>query len=403
MQYVCKIGTPDGRVVEQSRQAADAKTVRSELEQAGFHVFEVRPASRWSSWAPVFRRSRRIPPRELMVFNQELAALLRAGLPLLQSIEMMLERARDPKFAAVLRQVRDRVKSGEDLSDAIAEHKDVFPPLYGATLKAGERSGELEPVIRRYLRYQKLVMEARSRVISALVYPVVLVVLSVVMMAVMAVFVVPKFTVFYSDLNADLPMITEVVIGLSTALRANWLLVVVALAGSYFTLRQWMTTETGAVTVDRLRLKAPILGGIFHRLALAEYCRSLSTLLTGGIPLASALDIAAGSVGNAFVRSRLSPTVKDVREGKAFHVALEETGVVPDVTIDMVRVGEATGALDSMLGNTADFYDEEVETRMERILSLVEPFMLVFMGLVVATLLVAIYLPLFSVLGQAQF
>jgi len=404
MQFVCRVGTPDGRVVEEVLTASDESSLRNELAKRGLHVFEVRRRGMTRKMSAAgARRRKRIPAAEFMVFNQELAALLKAGLPLLQALDLMLERMANPHFKGVLVEIRDRVKSGEDLSEAFASYGDMFPSLYSSTLKAGERSGELELVIRRYIRYMKLVLDARRRVVSALVYPAVLVGLSIAMLIVMAIFVVPKFMVFFENLDAQLPLITRIVLNVSSFANRNWPGLLVLVLGAVFSLRSWNRTEGGRLTIDRFRLKLPFLGPVLHRFALAEFCRSLSTLLSGGIPLVPAFEIAVTSVGNRFVRSRMEPTIQMVREGKPFHQALETSDVFTDLAIDMVKVGEATGSLDDMLGSVADFLDEQIETRMQRILSLIEPLMLVFMGAMIAIILVSIYLPLFSLLGQTKF
>jgi type IV pilus assembly protein PilC len=404
MQFVCRVGTPDGRVIEEVLTASDESSLRSELAKRGLHVFEVRRRglSRGLS-AGGSRRRKRIPTQDFVVFNQELAALLKAGLPLLQALDLMLERMANPHFRGVLTEIRDRVKSGEDMSEAFAAYGELFPRLYPATLKAGERSGELEQVIRRFLRYQKLVLDARRRVVSALVYPAVLVTLSIVMIIIMAIFVVPKFRVFFDNLDVELPLITRIVLAVSSFANRNWPILLVLILGTVFSFRSWNRTESGGMTVDRFRLKLPFLGPVLHRFALAEFCRSLATLLTGGIPLVPAFEIAVTSVGNRWVRSKMEPTIQMVREGKPFHVALDSSGVFLDMSIDMVKVGEATGSLDDMLGAVADFLDEQIETRMQRILSLIEPMMLIFMGIMIAIILVSIYLPMFSVLGSSKF
>jgi type IV pilus assembly protein PilC len=303
----------------------------------------------------------------------------------------------------VLTEIRDRVKSGEDLSEAFAAYGEMFPRLYPATLKAGERSGELEAVIRRFLRYMKLVLDARRRVVSALIYPALLVCLSIAMIIIMAIFVVPKFRVFFDNLDVELPLVTRVVLAISSFANRNWPIILVLILGAVFSFRTWNRTESGGLAVDRLRLRLPLLGQVLHRFSLAEFCRSLSTLLTGGIPLVPAFEIAVTSVGNRWVRGKVEPTIQMVREGKPFYQALETSGVFTDMSIDMVKVGEATGSLDDMLGAVADFLDEQIETRMQRILSLIEPMMLIFMGIMIAIILVSIYLPMFSVLGSSKF
>ncbi|RMH16506.1 MAG: type II secretion system F family protein [Acidobacteria bacterium] len=402
MQFVCRLGTADGRIVTELQQGSDVGAVRRELERKGFHVFEVKPRGfgllrqlRWPG-----RRRRRLPAREFLAFNQELAALLRAGLPLLQSLDLMLERMEDENFREILSEVRDQVKSGAELSEAFASFGDLFPPLYPSTLKAGERSGELEQVLRRFIRYLRLVLGARKKVFSALIYPTVLISLSVVMMLVMAVVVVPRFSRFYDDLDAELPALTQTTLSISFFLRDHFLWIVAGAVAGIWALRRWAGTEGGRVVVDRWRLEVPLVGDIFRYFSLSEFCRSLSTLLAGGIPLLQALDTAVSAVSNAFVRRRLEPAIAAVREGQAFHRAVEDSGIFPPLGIDMIKVGEATGALDDMLASISDHFDEAVETRTERLLALFEPIMLVVMGVIVAALLVSIYLPMVSILGQ---
>src|SRR5215218_6681191 len=409
MQFVCRVGTPDGRVMEEVFNAADEMALRTDLGKRGLHIFEVRRRgvptrmAGTASAAGRMRRRRRIPTQDFMVFNQEIAALLKAGLPLLQALELMLERMRHPHFKAVLTDIRDRVKSGEDLSEAFAAHGEMFPRLYPATLKAGERSGELESVIRRFIRYMKLLLDARRRVISAMVYPAVLVCTSVAMIVIMAIYVVPKFMGFFEELDAELPLITRIVLGASRFLTGNRPVILIVLAGSLIFLRSWGRTPSGRVAIDHVKIRVPFMGPVLHRFALAEFCRSLATLLSGGIPLVPAFEIAVASVGNSYVRDQIEPNIQMVREGKPFHEALERSDIFTDMSIDMVKVGEATGSLDDMLTNVSDFLDEQIETRMQRLLSLVEPLMLVFMGIIIAILLMAIYLPMFSMLGNSNF
>jgi type IV pilus assembly protein PilC len=409
MDFVCRIGTPDGMVVEQQHRATDEHTLRKELERRGLHVFAVRPAGALGRFSlsslglPAFKRKKRpLNTEEFLIFNQELAALLQAGLPLLQALDLMLERMKNPDFRPVLEDIRDQVKSGEDLSTAFESYGEMFPRLYPSTLKAGEKSGELESVIRRFIRYLQLITQARGKVVSALVYPSVLVVLSLGMLTVMGLFVVPKFTSFYAELDADLPFLTQVTLGIIGFVRGNLLLIVGALIAGYAFYRTWSRTETGAVAIDRFKLQVPLFGGIFQRFGLSEFSRSLATLLTGGIPLVPASEIAVGGVSNAYLRRQLQPTIQKVREGQPFHKALEESGIFTDMSVDMIKVGEATGALDEMLINVSDFLDQQVENRTQRLLSMVEPVMLVIMGLIIGILLVSIYLPLFSVLTQVQ-
>ncbi len=405
MQFVCTLGTADGAVIQQVHEGSSESSLRLELERRGFDVLKMRPRGGLSllsrlSLPGLGARRRRIPDRDLLLFNQELAALLRSGLPVLQALGLMLERQRDQVFREMLEDVHREVRDGSDLSTAFEKHGDVLPPLYAPTLKAGERSGELEGVIRRFVRYMQLVTEARRKVVSALVYPAVLIGLSGFLIAVMTVYVVPKFTEFFSALRADLPLLTRMTLAFSRFMSSYWWAVASAIALSVFVFRSWSATAAGSRFTDRLKLRWPILGQIFRKLALSEFARSLATLLAGGIPVLPALENSVGAVSNAHIRSVLQPMISKVREGGALYAALEATRECPDIVVEMAKVGEETGSLDEMLNNASDFLDDEVETQMSRLLVLVEPIMLVLMGLIVATLLVAVYLPLFSMLSD---
>jgi len=404
MQFICKLGTPAGQVIEELMEANDEATLKQDLTNKGYHLFEVRRRG----WVGRLRlpalgaRSQRIKPQELLIFNQELAALLRSGLPMLQALELMLSRQRNPVFKQILTQVRDQVRSGEDLSAAIAAYGDRFPALYAATLKAGEGSGEMEQVIRRFVRHLRLVVETRKRVVSAMVYPAALVGLSLCLIAVMTVFVLPNFTSFFSSLNVELPLVTKVTMGFSVFVKDHILAIVLVLVVGGLAFLQYVRSKSGHMTLSRLVLQIPFLGALFHGMALSEFCRSLATLLAGGIPLVTTMEVAVGAVSNDHLKSRLAPTIESVREGKALAQTLEATGSVPEIVVDMVEVGEATGSLDTMLSDVSDFLDEEVETRLQRVLSLLEPVMLVLMGVIIATLLISVYLPLFSLLGSVE-
>ena len=404
MQFVCRVGTSGGRVLEDVFEAKDEAALRQQLTQQGYHVFDVRrrgPIGRLKLPGRS-RVSKSFGLRDLTVFNQEFAALLRSGLPMLQALDLMLARQKDPLFRSTLSDIRDRVKSGEDLSSAIAAYGDMFPPLYAATLKAGERSGEMEQVIRRFIRYLQLVTETRKRIVSALVYPAALVGLSVALIGVMTIWVMPRFTEFFSSLRVDLPLLTRITMGISVFVKNNFLILLVVLVGLVLVVMNMTRTTAGRNALSRLQLRIPLLGSIFHRLALSEFCRSLATLLAGGIPIVAGLEVAVGAVSNSYFKQRLEPMIDGVREGQSLAASLEETGAGSDIVIDMIEVGEATGSLDTMLSDVSDFLDEEVETNLQRLLSLLEPVMLVLMGIIVATLLISVYLPLFSLLGQVE-
>lgn len=403
MQFICTVGNADGRIVEERHEGHSEAAVRSELERQGHHILRIRRRGlpKIGVPLPTFGRSvKKVPDKDLLLFNQEFAALLRSGLPVLQSLSLMSDRQRDPIFKEILEDVVRRVQNGSELSAAFGRHGESLPQLFPATLKAGERSGELEVVIRRFVRYMKLVTEARRKVVSALVYPAALVGLSMLLIAVMAIYVVPKFREFFEALDNELPFLTRMTLGFSSFVSSNWLVIFVGLAAIAAVVGPWSRSPAGTRVFDRLKLKVPILGSIFRRLAMSEFARSLSTLLAGGIPVMPALEDSVAAVGNAHVRRVLAPMIPKVREGMELWAALEACGECPEIIIEMTKVGEETGSLDLMLGNASDFLDEEVDTLLQRILVLVEPIMLVLMGSIVAILLVSVYLPLFSMLSQ---
>jgi len=402
MEYVCHVGTGEGRVLRQVRRAPDERALRAELEREGLELLGLERRLAAVPRRPSFGR-RRVPLQVLLLFSQELGALLRAGLPLLQSLGMLVSRQRHALFKSLLEQVYDRVKSGAELSEAFAEFGDSFPSLYPSALKAGERTGDLEQVLQRVVRYFRLVLDAKKRVYTALVYPAVLLGLSITMLGIMAIYVVPRFRVFYEAMELEeLPLLTRLTLGTATALRDRLPLVVLALALASPFIGRWMRSGPGQLALARFRLGIPVLGSVFHRFAVSEFCRSLSTLLAGGLPLVQSLEISIRAVGNAWIRERLLPTIDRVREGRSLASALGDTGQVPPIVLDMVEVGETTGSLDQMLASVSDFLDEEVETQMQRLLALLEPILLVFVGGLVAILLVSVYLPIFSALSRIQ-
>ncbi|HKO55193.1 MAG TPA: type II secretion system F family protein, partial [Thermoanaerobaculia bacterium] len=320
---------------------------------------------------------------------------VKAGLPIIQSFDIMLERQKNLRFRAVLEDVREKIKSGVALSDAFASYGDMFPPIYSTSLRAGERSGDLEGVLRRFLRYQKIIVNLRKRVVGALIYPSVLVVLSFGMVMVMLTFVIPKFAEFYTGFGKELPPFTRFMIGFAGTLRSNFLLVLIGTVVGVLLLRRWIST-TGRVAWDRFKLKIPLVGGILHRFAIMQFTQSLGTLLSGGTPMVPAIEIASQSVTNQLISQRIFGIVQNVREGEPLWRSLEETEVISDLAVEMIKVGESTGALTEMLTNVSEFYDEEIEARLSRVVAAIEPIILVVMGGVIAVLLYAFYLPLFQ-------
>lgn len=396
--FVLKVGMPDGHIAERHIDAVDLEGATQELRRQGLHVFQGRRAK--PSTATILPRSRRVVSIDrFLIFNQELLALVRAGLPILSSFDLMLERQKSPRFRQVLGEIRDKIQSGVSLSDAFESYGDAFPSIYYTSLRAGERAGDLEGVLRKFLRYQKLISALRRKVMTALIYPSVLVTMSMVMIFVMLTFVIPKFTEFYTGFDAELPLLTQSVIGLAFFVRRNIILALGIVIAITLVARQWSRTASGRLTMDKLKLRLPFAGGVLHRFAIMQFTQALGTLLGGGTPMVPALETAAQSVTNRHVAARISGIAQRVREGEPLWRSLEATGVMSDLSVEMVKVGESTGALVEMLSHISEFYDEEVEAHLARMTAMIEPAILVFLGVVIAGLILAFYLPLFQLSG----
>ncbi|MGH9320246.1 MAG: type II secretion system F family protein [Vicinamibacteria bacterium] len=401
-QFLAKVGTAAGEIEELALTAASEKALRADLRDRGFHVFWVRKSLGLPSLSSILKGRKRISQTEFTLFNQELAALLRAGLPLLQSLDIMLERMQNPLFREVLRDIRDKVKSGTALSDAFRSHGDLFPRIYSASLVAGEKSGGLETVIQRYVQYLKLTEGTKKKVVAALVYPIFLLVSLIVAAAFLLLWVVPRFAGFFEGFDAQLPILTRVLLAVAETLQSHLGLIALVLAGTAFFAFTWSRRERSKAIIARQLLRLPFLGTVFHLFATSQLTRSLGTLLSGGIPLVQAIDIAAGSIGNRHVGLAVLPVAERVREGKSFSGSLDETGEFSNLTIEMVKVGENTGGLAEMLHNVADFADEEIDNRLNLMLSLLTPVVLLFMGGLVAVILLSIYLPMFDLINATR-
>ncbi len=392
-EFVCRLGAPDGSLVEQRRVAMSADALRRELEGEGFHVFglaSARPVVR----IPLLTRGDRIASQDFMLFNTQLRTLLRAGLPLAQSLELLRDQQKDPHFRSLLGKIYQQVTTGVSLSDAFLSVGESFPRLYANSLRAGERSGELEAVLRRYVEYQRLVDGVRRRIAAALTYPAVLVFLSICLVVLLLSYVIPKFSDFYLQFGSDLPLPTRLVLGIAQGTQRNILWIVVGLVLLVIGFRFWRSSPRGRRIVDRWMLRLPVLGRLAHLFAMSQFTRSLAMLLGGGTPMVPAVETASTSVKNAFISELFLRCVQEVQEGRSLSEALTDTGQAPDLALAMMRVGESTGALPEMLEHTSEFLDEEIEFNLNRIVTLFEPAILVLMGVVVAGLLLAVYYPL---------
>lgn len=401
--FIARIGTTDGTVMERSFTADSEEALRADLQAREYLIFKVRKKSGLAGLLPDLGRTRTVKMQEFLLFNQELAALIRAGLPILASLDILLERRKNPVFRKTLEDVRDRVRGGAALSEAFDAQGEMFPKIYSSTLASGERSGEVANVLQRYIVYQKTLLALRRKVLSSLIYPAILLSLSIGLVVLLITNVLPKFATFYADFGADLPLVTRLLIALSTFLTKHLLTVAAGLVVAALGVRAWQRTPAARLLLDRLKVRLPLIGGIFHRFAVSRFMRTLGTLVSGGIPVVTALGISARAVGNQLFEGRLLEVERKVREGSSLWQSLEETGLFSDIAIEMTKVGESTGSLHEMLAHVSDFYDEEIETRLATLMALLEPAMLVGMGLVIGGMLLAIYLPLLRSYAQSTY
>jgi type IV pilus assembly protein PilC len=400
MEYRCRLGTPGGEIIEGIYVADNEARLRREFEEKGLYVLGIQQAGRRALAGfhlPELPHRRKVATREFLVFNQELATLLKAGMPLVQSLDILRRRVANPAFKVVLDDVHERVRAGSALSEAFGAHGSLFPGVYTASLLAGEKSGNLEQVLRRYVTYVKIVSSVKRKTISALVYPLILLILSLIVVAIIVVKVVPEFGAFYNQLGGkELPLSTQVIVAISNFVTGYFFFIVATVAAVVAAGWWWIRQPGQRRLLDRQILRVPALGPVAQKFSTSQGARTLATLLGGGIPLVNALEVTARSLSNQFMASELTVAAQQVREGRALAMAMQDSGAFPDVAIKMVEVGESTGALQEMLNSLADFYDEEIETNLGRFVTVIEPALLVVMGIVIAGLLLSLYMPLFN-------
>jgi len=395
-EYVLKVADTRGEIRQQVAEGASEQEVRSKYTEQGYLVYSIRPRNGFiPGVSGGSKRRKKLDVEKFLIFNQQFVTLIRAGLPILKGLDLLAERLTDPKLGAYIRNVRDNVRNGAVLSDAF-RRQEAFPPIYVTSVLAGEKSGSLAEVIDRYISYQKLALSVRKKLLVSLMYPAVLLVLVVCLVVFLVTYVVPNFAQLYSTMSADLPVLTRYLIAIGTTAKSYVLVGAAALVAAIVLFRFWARTESAQEKLDRVKQHAPVMGRIWIMYQVGQFARVLSTLLVGGIPLVQALETASESMGSSLIRRSLDKTKKMVREGQPLSTAVGSTGVFPGLAIDMIEVGESTGALPSMLNSVAEFYEEDVNIRMAAVLSLIEPAIMLFMGLFVAFVLVALYLPIFS-------
>jgi type IV pilus assembly protein PilC len=394
-QYVCKVGDTSGHVFQQLETAQNEGEVRQKLAERGFHVFSVKNEFNILAELSGARRARKILINDFLIFNQQFNTLIKAGLPILKALDLLAERAAAARLRPILQDVRQRVREGALLSEALAA-QGSFPPVYVTAITAGERSGNLTGVLEQYISYLRVSTGFRKGLITALIYPAILVAAVIATLTYLVTYAMPQFAKLYQDLGIKLPGITQFMLALSAPLRDYFFLVFVILVCVVLAIFVWTRSDQGALAIDRLKPKIPVFGDIWLKSQIAQFVRTLSTLLAGGTPLVNGLETSSQAIGSRLIATSVQGAGARVREGRTLHESLAETRLVPELALEMIEVGEASGALAAMLTSVAEFYEEEVSTRLQRTLIWVSPAILVVMAVVVGFILISLYLPLFS-------
>jgi len=376
-------------------EAATERDARERMAQQGFLVYSVHAKDLSTRLGADTGRRKQVNLEKFLIFNQQFVTLVRAGLPILKSLDLLADRLTDEKLGRHIKAVRDEVKTGTTLSDAFS-NQHVFPAIYVTSVLAGEKSGSLVEVLERFISYQRLTLAVKKKLLVSLLYPVVLIVLVIALMVFLITYVVPNFAALYSSMGAKLPVATTVLIAIGTTARSYVLLGIALFAAAVVATYFWSRRDESQETIDRWIMRLPIIGDIWTKYQVAQLGRVLGTLLVGGIPLVQALETTGRSLGTKLLKKALEKASQMVREGKTLSSSLASTGLMPVLAVDMMEVGESTGALPQMLSSVAEFYEEDVSTRMTALLSLIEPAIMIFMGIFVAFVLVALYLPIFS-------
>ena len=399
-EFLIKMADERGHVLEQVESGISEQDIRDRMAQQGFLVYSVKGRAGLLSLG-AGRRRKKVGNDEFIIFNQQFLTLIKAGLPILKSLDLLSKRQRNPNFKAMLVNIEQRVKGGELLSEAFAAEGAVSK-IYTTTLLAGERSGNLEEVLGRFIAFQRMSMSFRKKLVSSLWYPGLLISALTIMLVFLMTYVVPQFADLYSSLNAKLPAMTIFMLGIGTGIRNYYYLIFAVILAVVIGTVLWARSQSGARLLDAVRYRLPLLGAIWMKYQVAMFSRTLSTLLSGGLPLVPSLETASQSINSFKISDNVGHAAKRVREGRALSFSLEETGFFPELAIEMIEVGESTGALPAMLNSVAEFYEEDVQNALSAAMQLVEPFILIFMGITVAFVLISLYLPIFSLGAQMQ-
>ncbi len=394
-EYLIKMADERGRIVQHLEVGGSPEEVRNRFLQQGYLVYSVNPRGILAGGAIHLPQRRRIKLDQFVIFNQQFVTLIRAGLPILTALELLAKRQRDEYFREMLEKVRALVKSGQLLSEAF-EAQGTVPKIYTTTLMAGEKSGNLDEVLTRYVAFQRVNLSFRKKLLASLIYPAILVAAVIIMFFFLIVKVVPQFAELYAQFDADLPAITKFTLAFGEGAQHYFFLIIFLVAAAIAAFWYWRRTPNGAELLDKIRFNVPIFGQVWLKYQIAMFSRMMSTLLAGGLPLVQSLLTAGESMSSRVIAQSVMQAAQSVREGLPLYAGLEQRKIFPDLAVEMIEVGESTGALPVMFSSVAEFYEEDVQNALAAALSLIEPLILVVMGVFVGAVLIALYLPIFS-------
>ena len=399
-EFVCKLGTDAGRVMTQTEEARSEEELRQRLRAQGFLVFSIESKNilKFNSGTP---RQGKISPDDFLIFNQQFLTLSKSGLPLQKSLDLLAHQTRSDTLRLAIEAVRDKVRSGALLSEAF-ESTGNFPKIYCATVRAGERSGSLDKVLGQYLAYQKQSRGFRKKFISALIYPAILIVVLCLLVTLVIEYIVPQFAKLYADMDVQLPALTTFTISFAMQVKHYFVFILMGIVGLVFLFKAAARSEQTRLSWERAKFKLPMVGGLLLKFSVAEFARTLAVLLQGGTPIVSALETAKDSVGSPWLSQAIAQARLEVAAGKELSVCLRASGFFPSIAIDMIEVGETTGAMSNMLDALAEFFEEDVNIDLETRLALVGPVMIAVIAIIVAFVLIAFYMPLFSMASMVH-
>jgi len=395
--FLCRLATDDGRIISEPFFSPSFKECRKHFEEGGYCVLSVRRD--WKKiQVPVLSTEKKINEKDFIAFNQELVALIRAGYPILRSIDILIQRVKNEKLKEVLMLVGKEIRGGKSLSEAFAQQEKLFSTVYIASLMAGERSGNLAETISRYNMYSRTISQTKSRIKTALTYPTILVVFSFILIFILLNFILPSFSKFYADYNEQLPSITRALISVSLAVQKNMVFILAFVLVLFILYFQMKKNEKSLIFLDKMKLKIPYGKQIWMESAVSLFCRSLGLLLEGGISLLSSIPLSSRSVPNKYMFSRMTILPESIKNGESLTESLRKTECFTPLALDMIRIGESSANLEGMLSDVAEVYDERISSKIDTIVSLIQPIIIIFMGLIVAVILLSVYLPIFNII-----